>query len=428
MKINYLFICITFLALSTKGQTTDLEKKLFNLPDVSFKKIETPAGFDAAYQLSVRQPLDHSDVSKGYFYQKVYLSHRAFDAPTVLVTEGYDNPSNRTYELTDMVRANQVKVEHRYFGESVPDSLDYAYLNLRNATADYHKINQIFRSIYPKDWISTGISKGGQTTIFYRYFYPADVDVSVPYVAPLNTGIEDPRIYTFLDTIGTKECREKIYNVQKRLLENRQSSLEKMKWYAKGGKLKFSYLSLEQAFEFAVLEYSFSFWQWGGKCDAIPASNTGMDELVSHFLEVSDIGFFGDDDMKKYSSHYYQAGTEMGYYGYDISKFKGLIKALPIDKNPSAVFMPKNAKGSFDGSLTNKVYGWVKEKGDQFIYIYGGNDTWSATAVRPNDKRDALWFFLKGKDHGQARIKNLPEASKQEIVSKINYWLKANPN
>lgn len=350
------------------------------------------------------------------------------DAPTIIITEGYDNPSNRIYELTDMLNANQVKVEHRYFGESMPDSLDYTYLNLKNATADLHRINALLRSLYPKDWVSTGISKGGQTTIFYRYFYPSDVDVSVPYVAPLNTSLEDPRIYTFLDTVGTQECRDKIYKLQRTLLENRQTVLEKVKWYAKGGKLTFNYLSLEQAFEYAVLEYSFSFWQWGSNCNDIPTKNNTLDDVIDHFLAVSGVEFFSDSDMKKYSSHYYQAGTEMGYYGYDISKFKGLLKALPESKNPSAVFMPKNTKGTFDGTLTNKVYNWVQAHGDQFVYIYGANDTWSATAVRPNDKRDALWYFLKGKDHAQARIKNLPDNSKKEILAKIQYWLTSNPN
>ena len=39
------------------------------------------------------------------------------------------------------------------------------------------------------------------------------------------------------------------------------------------------------------------------------------------FLQVSDPGF-SDEDIQKYASHYYQAGTQMGYYGYDVSDFK----------------------------------------------------------------------------------------------------------
>ncbi len=410
------------------AQVTDLEKKLYNLPDVIFKKIDTPKGFESAYQLMIKQPLDHDDASKGFFYQKVFLSHLSYDAPTVIITEGYENPANRTYELTEMLKANQVKVEHRYFGDSRPDSMDYKYLNLKNATADLHKINKTLREIYKKNWVSTGISKGGQTTIFYRYFYPNDVDASVPYVAPLNTSLEDKRIYTFLDTIGTKECRDKIFNVQKTLLENRATTLDKLKWFAKGADLNFNYLSLEQAFEYAVLEYSFSFWQWGGNCADIPSKGASNDDYINHFLDVSGLAFFSDKDIEKFGSHYYQAGTEMGYYGYDISKFKGLIKALPTDHNPSAVFMPKKSNGNFDATLTNKVYNWSQENANQFIYIYGGNDTWSATAVRPNKKCEALWYFLPEKDHGQARIKNLKEDQKSQLLAKLKFWLDKNPN
>ena len=101
-------------------------------------------------------------------------------------------------------------MEHRYFGESMPDSLNYNYLNLKQATADLHHIRQLFGQIYTGKWVSTGVSKGGATTIFYRYFYPEDVDASVPYVAPVNREQEDQRLYRFLDTIGTDQCREKI--------------------------------------------------------------------------------------------------------------------------------------------------------------------------------------------------------------------------
>ena len=53
-----------------------------------------------------------------------------------------------------------------------------------------------------------GISKGGQTTIFHRYFYPADVDISVPYVAPLNLEYVDPRLDKFLNRVLIRSGRE----------------------------------------------------------------------------------------------------------------------------------------------------------------------------------------------------------------------------
>ena len=136
--------------------------------------------------MKIRQEIDHNDPSKGYFYQRAFLSHKGYDNPTAIITNGYGKPRNNITEVAELLEANQINVEHRYFLESSPDSLDYDYLNFEQITADLHKINQLFRKIYDGKWISTGISKGGTTTIFYRYFYPNDVDVSIPYVAPVN--------------------------------------------------------------------------------------------------------------------------------------------------------------------------------------------------------------------------------------------------
>jgi len=420
------FIVYTFLFTivnSLTGQLSDFDKLLFELPDVIFEKIKTPSDYEAAYKLMIKQPIDHNNPAHGYFYQKAYLSHKGLDKPTVMITQGYNVGRNSVGELADLLQANQINIEHRYYGESIPDSIEYKYLTLEQATADLHQINTIFREIYKEKWIATGISKGGQTSIYYRYFYPEDVDVSVPYVAPLNIEREETRIYDFLDTIGTEECRSKIHDVQVRILENREATLNNLKWYSKGAKLKYSYLDFDEAIEYAVLEYPFSFWQWGGKCDAIPTDTASLDETLTHFIDVSGISFFADESMEAYKSHYYQAGTQMGYYSYNTEGYEKLLKALPLSPNPSAVFMPEKMNVEFNNVLPKKVDRWIKEKGDQFIYINGGNDTWSATAVQPNKKRDALWFFLAGKDHGQARIKNMTDIERGQLISKLEAWL-----
>ncbi len=416
------FFCASNL-LPAQNAASDIETALFNLPDVSFKKIDSPDGFEAAYELKIRQPLDHKHPEKGHFYQRVFLTHKGFDRPTVICTEGYDRPTNRVYELSRLLNANQLDVEHRYFGASIPEKLDYQYLNLEQATADLHHVNEIFRQIYKGKWVSTGISKGGQTTIYYRYFYPADVDVSVPYVAPLNLELEEKRIYSFLDTVGSPECRAKIKAVQTRLLKNRQEALIKLHWFAKGANLKFNYLGFEQAFEYAVLEYEFSFWQAGHDCAKIPGDKMPLDSTLTHFLSVSGLDFFGDEVIAGYASHYYQAGDEMGYYSYKTDDFKGLLKALPMKPNPSAVFMPGKQPTSFDGDLPKRVAKWIDEYGHNFIYINGDSDTWSATAVRPSGKTNAVFFFMPKIDHSRARIKNMTKAEREKLVGTLEKWL-----
>ncbi len=418
---NILLLIALISSVSLNAQT--IKEALFNLPDVQFKKIKTPEGYEAAYELKIKQALDHTDPNKGHFYQRVFLSHTGFDKPTVMVTNGYSKTRNSITEPAKLLGANQLNIEHRYFGKSMPDSLDYTYLNLEQVAGDLHHINEIFREIYSQKWLSTGISKGGQTTIFYRYFYPEDVDVSIPYVAPLNDNLEDKRIYTFLDTVGSDECRAKLKAIQKRLLTDREAVLPLMRWYTYGAQLNFTYLKFEQAFEYAVLEFPFSFWQWGSDCAKIPDTDAPLEDVLYYFVTVSGINFFADKGMNDYASHYYQAGAQMGYYGYDISDFKDLIKALPNDKNPSAVFMPNKMQVEFNNDVVKKAKAWMQKNGNQFIHINGNADTWSATALRPVKGLEAEWFFLADKDHGAARIKNMTSEERERMIKALERWL-----
>ena len=405
------------------AQNESLEYLLFELPDVIFKETDPPNGFEKAYELQIKQQVDHNDPSAGTFYQKGYLSHKGFDRPTVMITEGYSIYGNYPYELTRFLDANQIQIEHRFFGASVPDTLDYDYLNLSQASADLHYINQLFRKIYQGKWLSTGISKGGATTIFYRYYYPDDVDVSVPYVAPVNKAFEDERIYHFLDTVGTDDCREKIKSFQVRMLENRDQVLPILEKHCNSENLTFTYLTFEEAFEYGVLEYPFSFWQYGSSCDGIPDDTVPLKQAVDYLSDVSDISFFSDRDIESYGSHYYQSATGMGYYGYETEDFKGLLKALPLYPHPHATFVPDKMKVTFDGTLLNDVHEWLESEGDHFIYIYGGSDTWSATAVPPSDEVDALWFMLKGKSHSTANIRNMNDEEREKLISTLEKWL-----
>lgn len=419
LLITLIFAGILQLA---HAQENKLEHLLFELPDVIFEEIKTNEDFEKTYKIYIKQELDHHKQSNGFFYQKAYLSHRGFDRPLVMVTEGYSSYGASSNELSDLLQANLLEIEHRYFGESMPDSIDYNYLNLEQATADLHYINQLFKQIYNSKWVSTGISKGGVTTLFYRYFYPGDVDASVPYVAPINKEFEEQRIYYFFDTIGTEKCRKDVLAFQKRMLKNRKQALPLLQLYAKGARLEFTYLSLEEAFEYAVLEFPFSLWQWGNSCDDIPEANTQFIEQIEYLLDVSGIDFFSDKSIEVFGSHYYQSAAEMGYYGYETKDFKGLLKAVPLP-NPHATFVPGKMEVEFDGGLLDKMNKWLVKNGNEIIYIYGGIDTWSASAVPYSDQVDAVWFMMDGKHHGSARIRNMTADERQLLEKKLEEWL-----
>ena len=420
MKSFLLFIFSLFILNSfAQPDKQQLERELFNLPNVSFSNATKPGDAFLTYDLFVKQPIDHQHPEKGYFNQWVQLKHRGFNNPTVMETHGYGMGRGQN-EVELILNANNIGVEYRYFGKSIPDSIQWEYLTIEQAVADLHAVNQLFKQLYKGKWFSTGISKGGQTTLYYKYFYPEDIDVAIPYVAPIDNELEDKRIYTFLDTIGTPECRQKIHNFQEFLLKNEDKALEKLSWYAKGARLKFNYTgNIGKSFELAVLEYSFSFWQWGRSCDSIP-TNKKLDDYINELIKTSDISFFSDRDIAQFASHYYQA-TQTGYYGYNIEPFRKYIKHFTT--NPSAIFPPKAAKANaFSPELYTNFKKWLDEKGNNILYIYGGIDTWSAPRVLVTDRVNSRSFLIPGAHHGTARIKTMPEEMKKEFVGKIKEW------
>ncbi len=173
LKSVFVFLLTVFLVFTANAHSDEaaLERDLYNLPDVTFKKISGPDDPYLKYELSIRQPLDHHDPASKFYYQKVIFTHRGFDRPTVMNINGYEIYTAKN-EIVEMLNANELNIEYRYFGESVPEILQWKYLNYDQVSNDLHRINRMFKTLYAGKWISTGISRGGQTTIIYRYFFP----------------------------------------------------------------------------------------------------------------------------------------------------------------------------------------------------------------------------------------------------------------
>ena len=215
--IRILLLAVCLLPLSSTAQTA-LQDKLKAISQITEIKSLESKEFAEKYVTYFTQPIDHDHPELGNFRQRVVVSHVGFDRPTVIVTEGYGaayalNPRYRE-ELSRMFNTNMIFVEYRYFLESTPEPRDWKYLTAESSADDLHAIRNAFKTIYPGKWIATGISKGGQTTMLYRTFYPDDVDISVPYVGPLCYGVEDGRHEPFLRQVGTAEERKKIEDFQ----------------------------------------------------------------------------------------------------------------------------------------------------------------------------------------------------------------------
>ena len=417
-----LHILVIFSIISTGLSQTEFQKRLDSTEGITkVFPVEDDSLYTEAFEIYIQQPLDHNNVNGKYFNQKIYLSHINESLPMVIELDGYNVDEIRYNELSHLLKCNRIIVEHRYFGQSKPDTLDWKYLTVQQAAEDDHHIIQIFKGIYKNKWISTGISKGGQTTIFHRYFYPEDVDVSVPYVAPLCIAEEDPRIYSFLKSVGTEDCRNKMIAFQRELLKRENELLPLFKKDAEEKKYTFSIGSDRMIYEYAVLEYGFAFWQWQkSTCEEIPSPDTTNEALFEHFKLNAAYDYFSDEKIESIAPFFFQAYSELGYYGYDITNFKDLLQEV---KEPtSKIFVPKNSNPHFNCSLMGKINTWVQKHGNNMLFIYGGNDTWFAPSVQLTGETNAIKMVKKGGSH-KTRIKSFDEKEKEIIYSTLEKWL-----
>lgn len=428
MHIRYaalLLFALLSASVSSFAQTV-LEQKINAISAIKeIRPLET-SEFSEKYVTYFTQPLDHRHPEKGSFRQRVIVSHVGFDRPTVIVTEGYGAAyalrSQYREELSKLLNANMIFVEYRYFLESTPEPKDWQYLTAENSADDLHAITTAFKNIYPGKWIATGISKGGQTTLLYRTFYPDDVDISVPYVAPLCYGVEDGRHEPFLHKVSTPENRKKIEDFQLEALKRKATLLPRFEKYCTEKNYSFR-APIEEIYDYSVLEYSFALWQWGTPISSIPATTASDDEIFSHLLAISEPGYFTADSPN--ASFFVQAARELGYYGYDVQPFKQYLSIQSSEGYLHRLMLPEELKDMpFDKTLSKKITKFLKKQDPKMIFIYGQNDPWTAAGVTWLKNKKNIHVFIQPNGSHLARISTLPEKEKKEVMELIKQWLK----
>lgn len=425
-KLFCTLVALVAVATCVSVHATDLTDRLNALSAVSgVKTLKSTDGLEKLVCF-VNQQLDWKDEAEGSFAQRVIIKHRGFDRPTVMVTEGYGaayalHPGYQE-ELSTLLEANLVFVEHRYFLESTPQPCDWSHLTVENSAGDYHHIRNLLREVYPGKWFTTGISKGGQTTMFYRTFYPNDVDGSVSYVAPLNKSLEDGRHEPFINQAGTAEERARIQEFQMETLKRRATLEPMFADYCSRKGYTFR-VPVSEIFDLAVLEYSFAFWQWGDDVAQIPALTDTDSTYYKHLIDKCEPSYFAQ--QTPYTSFNVQAMRELGYYGYDTAPFEEYLSIPHAEGYMRRVMIPDSLTYiEFDGNLYERVNTFLRENDLPMMFIYGEYDPWSATGVTwLNDKKHIRVFVEPGGSH-KARIGTMPEATQKEIKKILKRWTK----
>ncbi|NMO16029.1 hypothetical protein HPC49_01650 [Pyxidicoccus fallax] len=403
----------------------DILVALQSIPGLTVVR-EAPSRFPGTrfFVLTFDQPADHRNPQGQRFQQRVTLLHRSTTAPMVLASTGYGiGTSAGQMEPTAILQSNQLLVEHRFFGPSIPEAANWEHLDLWQAAADHHRIVSAFKPLYGAKWVSTGASKGGMTSVYHRALYPNDVDATVAYVAPNSHGPMDPRYVHFLATVGDAACRERIRDFQRDALSRRDELVPQVSADAEAQGAPLDFLGADKAFEFMVLELPFVFWQYSNPatCPSIPAPGAPAEEVLATLSDV--VGYFGfsDPSIQYYAPYYFQAGTQLGSYRSDERHLRGLVR-YPRQYAPAAMVPFPIEPYGFDFWSIPLIEAWVKARGERMLFVYGQLDPWSTNAFDVRERNDAYRFYVQGGNHG-ASISRLPESVRAFAVERLTTWV-----
>lgn len=434
IKFNFLALIFSLLIIGCKTQQQPIAviqqvstfEKLAQIKNVvKIEKHDPVSHFDENYEIWFEQPIDHSDLSKGTFRQKVVLGFENDTLPVFVELQGYGIYTERSGELANHYNANQLTVEHRYFNNSRPEHIAWNTLTIENAARDQANIITAIReAIYPTSkFITTGISKGCQTTMAHRTLFPENVDACVCYVGPLNYEREDPRVYEFLKNVGTRQERDMVYNFQELCFENRAELKNILELTAKERGMSWEF-GIEKAIDYTILEYSFAFWQWGTNSTSIPSKEATPQEIYKHLIDVVGYGFFETKAVDDLQPYFWAALTQQGIYGYQTAPFKKYIGTDEVYKFEWA--FPEGIYKEYDTRPMQEIKSFLDNTAERMLFIYGEYDAWSATAVELNkgaNKRE-LYKFVKRKGDHTTRIKSFNPENQQLIYDIIDRWIK----
>lgn len=454
---------------------------LKTLPNVeSVEPIKEKSDFKGTvYKVYFKSQLDPADISKGTFRQKAYIGFAGYDKPNCLMTTGYslsDYAALARYsenEAAFILQGNLIAVEHRYFGESVrtdkkrSDGADYwEYLNTKNAAEDLHAIVSALKTFFKGKWVAQGASKGGLTANLFCYYHPEDVDVTMPYVAPLCNAQADTRLFKFVYTeAGDKdsrynssgsasEYRELLTNIQIWLLEKRDQQ------YEVGKTFKEKYIELSNSassepippdladfsYETSIGDFPLGVWQYKDVKDFadlktfynLPndddesTDSDGKRQSKKSFLLSEILYDSGGDTLLPYV---FQSFCELGNYRLDFSYLRQAIAA----KGSSAkiTIAPDQEMTVYQTGFTDaeramfakytpaihdNLINWIKTTDEQVIMIYGNSDPWYSVRI-PDVSRDNVHIFVHPYNNHYSAIENFPESQKKEIEDLLRKYL-----
>ena len=421
------------------------------------------------YYFNYRQLVDHNDPSKGHFKQQVVLSFVDKDAPTILHTEGYAladalSTHNNNKNRLDSIKAphflwalskdngekgfdlNCVQVEYRYHGFSLPegDADSFEYLNAEQHSKDLHAIvTDLKKALITGSgkWLSTGVSKNGVTSAQYAYFDELngwnDIDLYVPFVAPILTQTGSLSVGTYMITKSSKEALPLLEKAYKKLVDDQAIANATIDAYSEILRNNGEELEEDSTLLFTLSKVMSNLHevQAYGDFDTwtklIPEDNDKPETYAYFFMLNEDSGeiYRQDADARgplhqRRDPFNMQISIDQGNMGLDYSWLLNGKLLSDSDKKYLEDSM-EECKKSKTLDLQVKLLKNLETTKKKLIFVYGENDPWTGSAIPDPTNPNVKKYIVPYGTHTDDFTRYAWYPGGQEIVDKIMADVKA---
>ena len=394
------------------------------------------------YYIKYKQPVDHNNPALGTYEQQVVLTYVGSNAPTILHTEGYAlaGEHGKNHNRLDSIAAPQfmyefasglntdgsikfttncVQVEYRYHGFSLPegDENSFKYLNAEQQSKDLHNIvTDLKKALLKGKWLSTGVSKNGMTTYDYAYYFPGEMDVYVPFVAPMPYYSRDSRIGDYVVNKSVTDYLPQIKAAFQKCANDKTiydavAAAYKKKEETPEAKIKDDSLAFETMS--GIITYLFKKQSYGdieAWSKFIPKDGDAVDKYVDFFmmdendprilkkpLEARGPLRWREDPFQM------QISVDQGNIGWDLSWVMDGKVFTDAEKKQMKDYMDNQRdKGSERIDLSFKIADFLKTTDCKMFFVYGENDPWTGAAIDDPTNVNVKKLVIKGGTHNDA--------------------------
>ena len=466
-------------ALQAIDKVTDV--KAFKMNVYSFQKDKMVK--KTAYFFNFKQDIDHNNPSKGWFKQQCVLTVAGKDRPTVLMTEGYAL-GNATPELNvnrldslaetplvETMNANCLQVEHRYHGWSLPEGWTnkWNYLSAKQQSDDLHAIVTAIKGsgIISKSskWLSTGGSKGGETTAFYAYHYPNEMDAYVPFVAPFLLSTIDTRPFTYILEEGhIGNNMQKVKAAFRAFFRNKELQEQTAELFRKDKKLGSQYSVNDLCLSLMLIIYDnhfqkMSYVPYTKWLPLVPKEGDSAEKFYKYIMADATTRYSGDSNTEydtrvdgfydlegnsnafdldtanlvkartratvttkeRFNPYEVQCAKELGASQNVYSWVVDLVSPLDMSRLNAPVCDPKKFGVNYDGgAFIRQFLSGMKLSDCYMFFVYGLQDPWTGACI-PEEYlgKNSQVLFIKNGIHNDF-IAQWDEAERNQLLQ----WLK----